>query len=317
MTDQADRPVSLIEGDRLCVTCAYNLRGQAVYKEPHYGLYLARCPECATPAAIQEYPMLGRWPGRIRVFVGLMYAFFALMLFGFTITGLSGMSAVLSEVGAEGRATQIAEEMTAYINSEIDAGRDPMQNWIYGIGTNPDGHVVVGTWTPVDGSWYDEHAVKPVLTERITDTLRHGLNVLFVSVLSFAVLSVIWPVYFLSARPWVVFLLGLLAGGVVLTIFFLAQMVQQSSGQWTTPSTLASGEYLLPAVVLNVLLWAVLIAIGSFTGRPLARLFVRAMLPPTMRGSMAELWFTDGKPLPAGTRAPRTMQPEACKVRSS
>ncbi|HED53526.1 MAG TPA: hypothetical protein ENJ00_04925, partial [Phycisphaerales bacterium] len=49
---------SVVLGDRLCVACAYNLRGQPVYRESEYGLYLVRCPECGTPAAIQEYPML-------------------------------------------------------------------------------------------------------------------------------------------------------------------------------------------------------------------------------------------------------------------
>ncbi|MFH1420309.1 MAG: hypothetical protein ABII12_18710 [Planctomycetota bacterium] len=38
--------------------------------------------------------------------------------------------------------------------------------------------------------------------------------------------------------------------------------------------------------------------VGIFTGRPLARLTVRAVLPPTLRPRLAYLWLADGKPFP-------------------
>ena len=57
--------------------------------------------------------------------------------------------------------------------------------------------------------------------------------------------------------------------------------------------------------------------LGIRFGRPLARLGVRALLPPSMRGPLAELWFTDGKPLPTNTRTPRTLYPETRKASES
>jgi len=56
--------VSVLVGDRFCATCGFNLVGQTVVREPHYHMLMVRCPECGTAAAMQEYPMLGRWANR-------------------------------------------------------------------------------------------------------------------------------------------------------------------------------------------------------------------------------------------------------------
>ena len=58
------RTVSILVGDRLCTKCGYNLTGQPVLREPHYEMLIVRCPECGAVAALQEYPVLGRWAGR-------------------------------------------------------------------------------------------------------------------------------------------------------------------------------------------------------------------------------------------------------------
>ena len=56
--------VSALDGDRLCTNCHYNLIGQPVLREPYYQMFIVRCPECATVAALQEFPPLGRWSHR-------------------------------------------------------------------------------------------------------------------------------------------------------------------------------------------------------------------------------------------------------------
>ena len=60
----AEQRISTLVGDRLCIKCGYNLTGQHVLREPHYEMLIVRCPECATVASMQEYPLLGRWAGR-------------------------------------------------------------------------------------------------------------------------------------------------------------------------------------------------------------------------------------------------------------
>jgi hypothetical protein len=49
--------------------------------------------------------------------------------------------------------------------------------------------------------------------------------------------------------------------------------------------------FIIPAAFMVML-------IGALTGRPLARLVVRALLPPRARGALAVLWLCDGRPLP-------------------
>jgi hypothetical protein len=42
------RSGSLLEGDRICLRCGYNLRMQPIRREPRTALFVVRCPECAT-----------------------------------------------------------------------------------------------------------------------------------------------------------------------------------------------------------------------------------------------------------------------------
>lgn len=311
MTDQADRPVSLIEGDRLCVTCAYNLRGQPVYKEAHYGLYLARCPECATPAAIQEYPMLGRWPGRIRVMVALAYAIFAMLLIGMNVLFLGGMTAILAEEGAEMRADQITEDIELFLVNEADAGRDPTKGSTYPYSRDSDGSYNILPFTPIDSTWNAPITLTEPFAERLVNIMREGRNFLGVLSLLYLAAGIGWSVYLLMARRWAIAILMLVIAGVVSGFFILGDLSSQSPGQTTSPANLAAQEYHIPALIVMISVWLTFAGFGIWLGRPIARLFVRAMLPPTMRGSMAELWFTDGKPLPTGTRHVRRLYPES------
>jgi hypothetical protein len=79
----AERRVSVLVGDRFCATCGFNLVGQTVVREPHYNMLMVRCPECGTPAAMQEYPLLGRWANRwARVLAVAMILFMTMFTIG-------------------------------------------------------------------------------------------------------------------------------------------------------------------------------------------------------------------------------------------
>lgn len=78
-----DRRVSLLVGDRFCIACGFNLVGQSVVREPHYNMLMVRCPECGTAAAMQEYPLLGRWASRwARVLAVAMMLLMTVLTFG-------------------------------------------------------------------------------------------------------------------------------------------------------------------------------------------------------------------------------------------
>lgn len=74
-----DPVVSTVVGDRCCTSCGFNLIGSPIVRESHYSMLIIRCPECGTCAAVQEYPLLGRWARRC---TALMAATLLLVLLG-------------------------------------------------------------------------------------------------------------------------------------------------------------------------------------------------------------------------------------------
>ncbi len=79
-------------GDRACAKCHFNLAGQTIVRERHYGMLMVRCPECGTPAALQEYPLLGRWAARLGYVVAASWMFVVLGLVCLTALAMWGMS---------------------------------------------------------------------------------------------------------------------------------------------------------------------------------------------------------------------------------
>ena len=60
-SDTPARKRRILTGDRFCTKCGYNLIGQQIVREEYYSMLIVRCPECATVASVQEYPLLGGW----------------------------------------------------------------------------------------------------------------------------------------------------------------------------------------------------------------------------------------------------------------
>lgn len=310
--EQQSVPVSTIMGDRLCVRCAYNLRGQPVIKEEHYGLYIARCPECGTPAAVQEYPMLGRWPGRIRVFAALAYALTVLGSLLMVLLLLSAMSEGLKETAAEPLAIEIAAQWAEHINIEEAAGRAPFA----GRATAPsqraaDGTFVANRWYAIDSSWWRSQNQFSSFFTGLTHTIRSSVPVMALMTIPMFLMGSVLAVLILGARRPVLLVVGFLPAIMMLAIFLISTTIDQRLVGWVSPNEIANESMWLPSVACVFVLWLVAGTVGLMLGRPIARLGVRALLPPTMRGSLAELWFTDKKPLPTNTRAPRKIHPEA------
>lgn len=309
--EQQSRPVSTIMGDRLCVGCAYNLRGQPVSKEAHYGLYLARCPECGTPAAVQEYPMLGRWPGRVRVFVALAYALTVLGALLMVLLLLSAMSEGLKETAAEPLAMEIATQWAEYVNTEEAAGRDPFA----GRATTPsqraaDGSFMANRWYAIDTVWWRGQDRFSSFFTGFTHTIRSSVPVMALMTIPMFLMGSVLAVLILGARRSVLLVVGVIPALLMLTIFLISTTLDQRLTGWISPNEIANESMWLPAVACVFVLWLISGSAGLMLGRPIARVGVRALLPPTMRGALAELWFTDNKPLPTNTRAPRTLYPE-------
>lgn len=326
-SEQPQRPISTIQGDRLCVSCAYNLRGQPVQKEEHYGLFIARCPECGTPAAIQEYPMLGRWPGRIRVLLALCYISTLLVVLVGTCIAFAGLSSATPESATAELAEEIAEAWLDYEFAEHQAGRDAIaangiSPWVRYISRDDegrlidnDGRIIQGDyWTIIGPTWWEDTGRDEVMwpmSKRIRRSLDISRDMVVFDLLVAFSLGVFWAVLLIATRRRVLACLGFVP--IAVTVFFAwlfaGDYAATSGGIFA--STAAESGMLWSGFMVTGVLWIVASTLGLVFGRPIARLGVRALLPPTMRGAVAELWFTDGKPLPTGTRAPRTLYPEA------
>ncbi len=308
-----ETPVSVIEGDRLCAGCAYNLRGQTVVREHHYGLFIARCPECGTPAALQEYPLLGRWPGRVRVFVSLAYALVCLFAIFVTFMILMGMTAAFSESADDELANTIAQRWALHVNQEEAEGNMPLKNMpLFNQAVrDQEGRLQAYVWNYVDKEWWKGVRSDVGLRARVKSVLEGMGGMVLPLAFMFFVGGSVWAVLLLSVRRLVIFVVILIPASVV--VLFLLSNVLENNGfnGWNTASGIAQDEMFGATAAVVLSLWLVCAGVGIAVGRPLARLGVRALLPPTMRGSLAELWFTDGKALPTGTRAPRKLHPEA------
>lgn len=314
---QTDVPVSTILGDRLCVKCAYNLRGQAVVKESHYGLFIARCPECNTPAALQEYPLLGRWPGRIRVFVALAYALACAGSLGFTCLILGMMAGGLSSGATGTLAMDVSRLWAEHVNAEEAEGRTPLAGSPSFVQNNrdADGKLVATEWMYIDRAWWDRERSRVLVGSFASHTwaaMRSQWMVLLPIGLGFFVMGACWSVLLLAARPRALIVASLVPAGIVVIFAFAINSSGAGLGKWEYSNHLVEDRTFLASLVGVIGMWLVFGGLGLVYGRSLARVAVRALLPATFRGALAELWFTDGKPLPMGTRAPRTLYPEVC-----
>ena len=321
MTQNAqETPVAVIEGDRLCTGCSYNLRGQTVVKEPHYGLAIARCPECGTPAALQEYPLLGRWPGRIRVFVALTYAVTCLMALFVTFLVLMGMSAALSESTNDDLANTIAQEWADYVNAEEAKGNTPLKAmplYNQALRDQTTNKLVPYIWNYVDRDWWKEQGTSKSLISHIKHIASEMRGVIVLMGISLFFGGCVWAVLLLAVRPKLIFVFALVPAGFVVTFLLSGTLDSNGVNGWDSATGLAQNDAFAAGIIVVLSAWLVCGGLGIRFGRPLARLGVRALLPPSMRGPLAELWFTDGKPLPTNTRTPRTLYPETRKASES
>ena len=113
--------ISVVTGDRLCARCAYNLTGQLVTREPHYGLLIVRCPECATVASIQEYPLLGRWANRWGAVLAVVCLIFLLGMWLASSAATFGWTLGTAEGGSRRYGDYLEELMSADLRLQAAA----------------------------------------------------------------------------------------------------------------------------------------------------------------------------------------------------
>ncbi|MFG0300004.1 MAG: hypothetical protein ACF8K1_10435 [Phycisphaerales bacterium JB047] len=276
-----------IRADRACIGCGFNLFGQTVTKEEQYGLAIARCPECGTVAALQQYPLMSHWVNRFRAILAGLYLMLLLGTLALSAMIVSGFSFAVTNTASERLGDYLG---LSYMNWEKGQAAQTNQN----AAVQYNGS---GRWMSLSQVWVDEHLDEAVdsfggLWANINpDAFVFILPVGLVSIL----IGVYWSVTLLGAtrmRAWLVPVLAAMIGAV-----FVIGM-NMDPGTYPQASDQALRLY-LPRIVPVVMLYQIiLMGLGVLIGRPVARFAVCMALPPRSRVPLGVLWTRDGLELP-------------------
>lgn len=335
---KCDEPTQVeIRADRACIGCGFNLYGQSVTKEDHYGLAICRCPECGTVAALQSYPVMGHWVNRFRA---LIAALWIVVLVGFFIgnsMSWMGMSIGASNLAGQKMSEHIGEAHYIW-KQEKDAvaaealAAQQATNGVPAAGTTAapapvvpglpagttivttngvtsiNGVVVAGTpanssvptqfrWTWLDGEWMEHHLGETIASR---GGLYKNIDTEFLIMLIPGTI-----VAFLFGMFWSIALLGgskkkaAIVPVVAGGVALLVLLGISIPDKGTTFASSLTQDLYGP--VIGPMYIGMLVAVsmvGIFLGRMIARWVVVMALPPRNRVPLSLLWICDGKAMP-------------------
>lgn len=280
---QENARISELVGDRACAKCHFNLSGQQILREKHYGMLMVRCPECGTPAALQEYPLLGRWANRFGYLMAGAWLLITIAIISLTALAIWGMSEEMTQ--------QLAAPYTQYVQKvwgEHVNGSGPPNPYAY-------------TNYQQNQQWWDALDKRALFADAggwrgavAWSALRFTLNMLLVIGSIGAILVVVMP--HLRWKGWVVLMLVITT--LAASFAWLSMTMNQNAysyygGVWNSWHELYPALFPLSAGIALAFLF-----LGMCLGRRIARALVLLLLPPRLRGPLAFLWRADGKPLP-------------------
>lgn len=347
----ADERVSVLVGDRLCIKCGFNFAGQPVVREPHYQMLIVRCPECATVASLQEFPVLGKWATRWGTILAAAWLVAMLVLTLGTAGAIFGMSVGVSTAASQPLTAYLSKEHsvwskenrgklnTAQIRGaeatlaaaeaalsladerasnapdsielrndadearlEFDQATQRLASVEASIGQQEQWQTYYDTnWLSTE--WLESQDLDAILVRARAGGFVYSARAAklwIVLALIAAVFGIVWGVAVpnagakrmaficvlvvaLVAAMWAIWR----AGSGTSTTFIGAAQMEEARGVAArmvglTPFVLSAGLGVIP-------LW-----LGMIAGRPIARLVIRLLLPPRLRGPLATLWIADG-----------------------
>ncbi|HMN95546.1 MAG TPA: hypothetical protein PKC43_04910 [Phycisphaerales bacterium] len=298
----AGQVVAIIDGDRPCIGCAYNLVGQAILRETHYGLLVVRCPECGKVDGIEEHPFVGRTVQRLAT-AGL--GLWIILLVGFaalTVLLLTALSWALAEWFTEPLSAAVREDFQRWISANSAGGFTSAMPL-------PDQQAAVDAWlAEVGGIRSFLEARKGALAA--IDPWAATWSVPLAGLLFAA--GVAWSVALLGVgrRRLVAVTLGLVAiAGLIVAGEAIKLLVSENPAPWWALLRRAIAPVAtVPAQAIGLFILAAALILGAQLGRPIARGLVRLFLPPRLRTPMAFLWIADGL-APPGLRRDRAAPP--------
>lgn len=298
-------PTSLIIGDRACIRCGFNLHGQPVEREPHYGLAMARCPECGQPAALQEHPVLSRWAGRLGMALAGVWLLCVLGAFALPAVAMAGVGYGLSTLACRSLSTPIAAEFLAFLRTERDAMTEDeyaaqypyFAGWI-DLAPEDLPYVDADWWSRIDlATRVPDAGLIPVYDWRAA---RGWVAACMLTCAGGIVLGV--ALAHLRVRGLVAagLLIGALAAATLLVLKYHQPWLGLNTFGWGVVdlSQALRAEFGLPFQLITVGVQTAALTAGLLLARPVARWLVALLLPPRLRTPLGFLWSMDGLPQP-------------------
>lgn len=279
--------LGVLQTDRPCAKCGFNLHGATIMREPHYRMLIARCPECGVPAALQEYPALAPWVSRLRLLAAAVWV------------GAILLSVLIAAIICYAFAESAASTLSAQYQGQIDTAL--REHWqAKGNGANPNTPVYYDPQQVED--WWNSQPPSKFLAEHggLLGALNWWGLVIWIWVLvAMFPVGVLWSILLARAGPTrrvlIALATALLAGG-----FYYVEVVTTRTPAWYGWGAYWTAQMQvgwLPAI-LTLAFCSLCLVIGMALGRPLARWIVSTFLPPRQAASFSMLWIVDGKPLP-------------------
>jgi len=288
-TEPHERPTGQIRADRACIACGFNLHGQPVHKEPHYGLAIARCPECGTAAALQQYPTATHLVSRYR---GLLGAFWIGSLLIIALLNVMHVMFMIESV-----AQAAGSLMTERIVFDYEAWMEQ------GQGSGQAAQISFNLFW-VDPAWVRDHLETTVrqaggLWENFSVRAVYALVGVFIAAVPWGVW---WSIALLGSSRLKVMIasVGIVLVGVLLD---LAPAMNSGSMMNVMPTQIAGDLYRLLVLPMVVPVAILGMALGVRIGRPCARWIIVAALPPRARAPFGVFWTRDGLDLPSARGA--------------
>ncbi len=316
----AEQRIALVNADRLCTTCGYNLIGQMVLRESHYKLLIVRCPECGTIASVQEYPLLGRWANRWGIMLAVLWFIFLLGMWPGSAGMIMGWSVGAGEEAASNYAKYIdnIEQTYTAAQAQQQAQAQPQQQ-----GQSPPLAALGGGQTITTTT-----RMAPGNIQRIIQTLGGSGNdfqqwwagqdhdailaqaggwkgavdwealVFLIPAWIFALLvGWFWSIALLQFRRRWTYVWGVFI--VLLACIFaigpyMGWAMDEPYHAWAAARQQISQKFMIGILICSIPPMFVGLAIG----RPVTRLLVRGLLPPRLRNSLSLLWTAEGLALP-------------------
>ncbi len=287
--DKAAQNIESIRADRACIQCGFNLFGQAVVKEEHYQLAIARCPECGTVAALQSYPTMSHWVNRFRALIAGAWVVALLFAFVIQILIVGSFADSLSRTVSDPLAKEIGKAY--YTWAEENGTTTSITGWA----TTPEAYY---QWVSIPSDWVDEHLDEIVAEFGGLWNDFDRLNILFVIpawIVAFLT-GVFWSVVLLGASPKRAAIVPTAASVLIIVLAYVNFSPPMFFAHQA--SEIAKDLYVSVLTPIAMLIQFPVILLGVFLGRKIARFVIQLTLPPRSRVPFSIFWTRDGLDLP-------------------